>query len=193
MAAPATAQDATVAPVDAVEAPEVALARSLFEEGAALARAQQWEEAAERFLRSQALVHRPATLFNLGVSFYTLARYVETIDALERYLATADPVADADGISDTGPMLTHARASVAQLVVDVEPPDANVSIDGRELAEGAERRVVLDPGDHDGRGRARRRSDARRHAPAGRIAPSSRHAPAAREATRLVRRDAGLA
>lgn len=130
------------------EAPEVIAARVLFEEGAALAAAERWEEAIERFTRSDAMAPRPSTTFNLGACLYALGRHVEAVAAFERYVATADPVVDADGLRDVVPILAHSRGSIARLTIDVEPPDARAELDGQPIEGAATRVVLVDPGTH---------------------------------------------
>lgn len=137
----------SVPATSSAEDPDVAEARALFERGRALAEQRRFSEAAEAFTRSLALVDRPSTSFNLAITLSTLGRHVEAIEALEHYEASANLATEGDAVVEAQRMLAHARASVAEIVIDVVPADASVSIDGAPLPGGAQRTRVLNPGD----------------------------------------------
>lgn len=141
------------APADE-EDPAVAEARALFDRGRQLADQRRFSEAAEAFDRSLALVERPSTAFNLALCHYALGRHVEAIDVLERYRSEADPVEEGPAYEEAAQMLAHARRSVGTLVVEVSPPDARVSVDGRTIEGGATRTARVNPGPHVVRARA---------------------------------------
>ncbi len=142
-AGPACAQDATPP-----EDPAAAEARALFDRGRALAEERRFSEAVESFERSLELVERPSTVFNLALCHYALERYVEAVAALERFERVADPDADAESGPDARRTLAHARAAIARLVVEVEPADAAVTLDGAPIEGGATRERALNPGPH---------------------------------------------
>lgn len=137
-------------PRDAAPDPETRdKARELFEQGVSYASQERWGEALEYFRRSRALVQRPSTLFNIGVALLRLGRPTEALRALDDYLRTADPQGDAERRAEARRMLEVALQSTARLTVGVEPPAAEVRVDGERVpGEGATREVQLDPGDH---------------------------------------------
>lgn len=130
------------------EDPALAEARAEFDRARELAEQRRFDEAAEHFARSLELAPRPSTAFNLGACLYALGRHVEAIAVLERYVAEADPAAEAVGLQDADRMLADARRSVSQLTLEIVPDDARVTIDGAPLDGGATRTVRLDPGTH---------------------------------------------
>lgn len=124
-------------------------ARTLFERGREAASAERWGEAVDFFRRARALADRPSIDFNLGVSLFTLGRHVEAIEVLEHFLARADPTADAPDIATATELMGQARGAVVHVILDVDPPDAELRIDGAPRAgTGASREVLLDPGHH---------------------------------------------
>lgn len=128
--------------------PRALEARALFERGRQLAEQRQFSEAAEAFTRSLELVPRPSTLYNLGSCLYALGRHVEAIAMFERYLAEGDPAVEGSGIQDAERMLAHARRSVVELTIEVQPADARLWIDGVPLEGGAIRSRTVNPGPH---------------------------------------------
>jgi len=139
---------AAMAQPPAVEDPSAAEARALFERGHQLAADSRFSEAAQSFQRSLDLVDRPSTMFNLGICFFALDRHVEATAILERFTEAADPAEEAESIADARRMLTHARASVAHIIIEVVPSSATVLVDGQPLAGDATRSVAVNPGPH---------------------------------------------
>ncbi len=128
--------------------PAAAEARAHFDRGRELAESRRFSEAVQAFERSLALVDRPSTVLNLAICLFALERYVEAIEALERYEVGADPAVEGDGIADARRMLGHARANVARLVVEVAPAEAAVLLDGAPIEGGAARERAVNPGPH---------------------------------------------
>jgi len=123
-------------------------ARALFDRGRQLAEERRFSEAAEAFTRSLALVDRPSTAFNLGTCLYALERYVEAIEVLDRFEPEPDDPDAESGRADAARMLAHARASVARILVEVVPEDAEVFVDGDALEGGGTRLLAVNPGPH---------------------------------------------
>ncbi|MBX3270160.1 MAG: PEGA domain-containing protein [Sandaracinaceae bacterium] len=172
-------------------------ARGHFEEGRSLAAARRFGEAAQAFERSFALSERPSTRFNLAVCLFALERYVAASDALERFLAMEGADDDPASAADARRMLAHARARLARLIVEVEPADATVTVDGAPLEGGAVRERAIDPGTRTVRASAPHRATAVLEltvAPGGElrraIALESARVPARLEITVEPRRDA---
>ncbi|AKF04686.1 hypothetical protein DB32_001835 [Sandaracinus amylolyticus] len=131
---------ASAQPVEASEA------RALFEEGVALSDRGDYESAVDRFQRSLALVERPSTLFNLGVALRELRRDEEAIAALERFLEIADASFDEVPRTQARAWIESMRRALAErggtLVLEIDPPDAHVRVDGFDVT--GESPIVLD-------------------------------------------------
>ncbi|UJR82708.1 Hypothetical protein I5071_47730 [Sandaracinus amylolyticus] len=131
---------ASAQPNDAMQA------RALFEEGVALSDRGDYEAAVERFQRSLALVERPSTLFNLGVALRELRRDEEAIAALERFLEIADESFDEVPRTQARSWIESMRRALAErggtLVLEIDPPDAHVRVDGFDVT--GESPIVLD-------------------------------------------------
>jgi hypothetical protein len=122
-------------------------ARRLFEQGVTAADHERWEEAIDLFRRSAQIVERPGTSYNLAVALDHLGRAREARAALEDYfrLAGDHDSRNADAVA----LRTQLDRRVARLALTVHPESATVRIDGEEQqGSGAERAIVLDPGDH---------------------------------------------
>lgn len=130
------------------EEPTLVEARELFARGRELAQQRRFDEAAEAFARSLELAPRASTMFNLGACLYAVGRLVRATEVLEGYVASADPATDAAGVADATRMLNEARRSVAELTLEVRPPDAVVTVDGVPVDGGAVRTRLVDPGAH---------------------------------------------
>lgn len=149
---PASAQDAaipnddepaTVAPSDPARE-----ARELFQRGLALGEESRWADALEHFRRSNALVARASTRFNIGVALGRLGRFVEAIATWDALLAEPDlPEASR---TEASRLRTEASASLGEVTLSLDPPDATLFVDGleRTSSTGPSRSVPLDPGRH---------------------------------------------
>jgi len=122
-------------------------ARAYFERGVAFADQERWGEALEFFRRSDELVERASTVFNMGVAQYRLGVVRDAIASLERFLALADPVEDQGRREAATDLLDRLRPAVATLVLTVDPADARVEVDDQTvLGVGRERATQVDPG-----------------------------------------------
>jgi tetratricopeptide (TPR) repeat protein len=71
-------------------------AQSLFNEGVEAGKQEMWAQALDLFRRSQGIVDRPSTSFNIASALMHLDRYEEAVRAFEHFLAIADPDRDAE-------------------------------------------------------------------------------------------------
>lgn len=126
--------------------PEAEEARILFEHGRQLAEDRRYAEAVEAFQQSLEHHARPSTRFNLALCLFALGRHVETVAALEAYIAEAPPE-EADGVTEARRVMALAQGRLASLSVDVLPSTARVTVDGNEVAEPSAA-LRLDPGVH---------------------------------------------
>jgi len=121
-------------------------ARGLFQQGQAAAEEERWSEALEFFRRAYELDERPFILRNIGVCLRVLGRHVESMVVYQQLLRVTDDAAQQEEIRG---WIEEARRSVATLTLQLDPPDAQVFVDGEPIAgQGAVRRIPLDPGDH---------------------------------------------
>lgn len=126
-----------------------ATARALFDEGVALSDQERWGEAVERFRRSWALRERPSTAFNLAVALLRLGRPSEGLGALDDYLRTSDPEAEAERRAEARALLETALGQISHVTLTVTPTMASVRVDGVPVGgEGVMRELRLDPGPH---------------------------------------------
>jgi|LNFM01.1.fsa_nt_gb hypothetical protein len=146
MSAASTNPDAGARPIDA----RAAEARRAFERAVAFSQEERWGEALEEFRRSMELVERPNAAFNMATTLVRLGRHVEAIAAFERYMEITDRVADAVRVANAQEQITAERAIVATVVLTVDPPQAELRVDGRSRGDvtGATRTISLDPGSH---------------------------------------------
>lgn len=127
-------------------------ARALFDQGVLLSQEERWAEALDAFRGSRALVERPSTLFNIATALQRLGRNHDAIDAVDAFVAVADPVRD-------GAQLDQARAlrgvlleGLAEISLRLRPGTADVSVDARPTPPRGDetdvRVLELDPGEH---------------------------------------------
>jgi hypothetical protein len=122
-------------------------ARALFEQGLSAADAQRWEQAADLFRQSRAIVDRPSTAYNLAVALEHLGRAREALESLADYFRMSN--AEESRYARATALRAELDARVARVVLTVTPDTARVEVDGalRE-GTGAQRELVLDEGDH---------------------------------------------
>jgi hypothetical protein len=124
-------------------------ARSLFQRGIELVGQERWGEALEYFRQSRALAERPSTVFNIGSVLVRVGRMAEAISALEEFLRISDPRANATERREAERLLAEARAARVGFELTLNVPDAELWIDGTQVAgAGAQRRLELNPGSH---------------------------------------------
>ncbi len=142
IAAPAVAsaqtQDATVTNAEAA---------ALFRRGVVLGEQHRWGEAYDLFRRSEALVHRPTTLFNIAYALFRLGRFAQAVERFDEYLALPETT-DARH-ADATRLRAEGAALLAEVTLELRPATVRVYVDGAESSgRGAERALRLDPGVH---------------------------------------------
>lgn len=135
-------------PVAAQESPEAkAEAKQLFEEGLRLAESNRWAEALAAFRRSGALVPRSSTSYNIANALYRLDRPVDGLRELDRYEEFSDVRYNYAAQQRGEALRDLLEEAVAEVELTVQPPDAQLFVDGTLLpAEGVARRLRLNPG-----------------------------------------------
>lgn len=144
----------TSVPVFAQTADEVAGARSLAEQGFKAFKAEQWQEALDRFERAESLVHAPPHLLYAARASAKLGGYVKARELynkiLRETLPAGSPPAFKQAQKDAAAELPEVEKKIAYLTISVsgpKPGEAEVKLDGAEVPKalvGVERPV--DPG-----------------------------------------------
>jgi len=132
-------------------AQDVEQARELFLQGVQASQEDRWADAVELFRRSRDIVERPSAVFNTAVALSRIGRVVAALDDCERYLeiAEAGDPSEAERYGQAQLLREELRGRVATLTLTVEPPEAELEVDGRPQDDtGAERTMRLDPGEH---------------------------------------------
>lgn len=139
----------------------VARARALFEEGAALSQSEAWGEAAEKYRASLDLKRHPMTLYALGVAQRESEQPLAALRSFRAFLAEPASGDDAKTYRAAAQAAVDALVKeVGRVVVRAAPAHATVRVDGRACGEtpcfvapGAHEVVVAAPG-YEGRTRA---------------------------------------
>ncbi|WP_236519366.1 PEGA domain-containing protein [Sandaracinus amylolyticus] len=139
----ARAQDA---PLD----PAQAEALALFRRGVELGEQDRWADALEHFRRSRTIAERPNTVFNVAFALYRLGRFTQAIVEFEQYLAMTEGQPPNERRDEAVRLRGESVASLAEITLEIAPPDARVLVDGEPIGEetGSPRTLRLDPGRH---------------------------------------------
>jgi PEGA domain-containing protein len=108
-----------------------------------------WVEAKAYFTQAHALQPNARTLRGLGLVCYELRKYVEAIAYFQQSLASQTrPLTDSmrDGVSQ---LLHDAQRFVSRVDVQITPPDATLTLDGRVVTRDAEGQILIDAGSHE--------------------------------------------
>ncbi len=135
-------------------------AREAFERGVSELQAERFADALPDFLASYRLRAVPLVLYNIGLTYRGLHRNADALDAFTRYLAHPETGADPTQLAAVGHEVERLRAGTSQLIVRVEPSDAQTLVDG-QAREDVAAGVWLDPGPHVVEARAAGFRDAR--------------------------------
>lgn len=131
---------------------QIAEARARFLTGSEAAAEGRWADAAVEFERAYELARVPPALYNLGIAFRGLGRYLESRRALDLLLARHRTQLDPQMLSDAERVRQEVAARVAALELIGLDPDASyeLRLDGRLTPDERRRPWVLetDPGAH---------------------------------------------
>jgi len=124
------------------------IARQRYNEGVAAYDAGRFEDARASFLQAYALKHHPAVLLNLGQSELRANHPDDAANHLQQFIrefSAASP--DQRAAAEKG--LTEAKRHVGFVVITVDAPGADVSIDGTTMGKSPlVDPVYLKPGKH---------------------------------------------
>lgn len=118
-------------PAAAVEPDPTTAARQHFERGYAAAQRGELEVAVTEFERAYATSPNPSVLFNLGQAYASAGRPAEAVETLRRYLELGGDAISADRRALVESLVEYHSRDLAELVLDVAPAGAEVSVDGR--------------------------------------------------------------
>jgi PEGA domain len=107
-------------------------ARIAFDLGTAASREERWADALAAFERAYAAKSHPLTAFNIGVCLRATGNLIEAEPRFREALA-AESELPAIWVQDARNYLREIPPRVAELDLQVEPVDAVVSVDGREM------------------------------------------------------------
>jgi hypothetical protein len=125
-----------VTPVQANAEVELS-AHEHFVRGVEASRQGDLARALQHFESAQALNPNPKVLYNLGQTYTALGRPVEALRAFDGYLETSTEPADSARQREVEELVRKNEALVGTLVVNLEPQDAQLEIDGRPAEPNA--------------------------------------------------------
>jgi hypothetical protein len=106
-------------------------AREHFERGVEASRQGDLVRALEHFESAQSLNPNPTVLYNLGQTYTALGRPVEALQAFRAYLEMSPGPSDGVRRREVEELIRKNEEYVGTLVVEVDPPEAHLEIDGR--------------------------------------------------------------
>jgi PEGA domain len=127
---------------------ELVEARKLFAEAVAAGEAGRWRDATDKYEASLRIKRAPITLYSLGVALREAGR---TVAAMHRFRAfLAEPFEDSHAAvyrKAARQALEEMAFKVGRVVVEVQPAEARVTIDGEPCLSGPEA-CLVDAGTH---------------------------------------------
>ncbi|MEM9191112.1 MAG: hypothetical protein AAGF12_18160 [Myxococcota bacterium] len=125
--------------------PNEEVARTLFMEGSDALQAGQVAEACPLFEQSLAEASVPWTARNLGYCYHLAGRELEAVNLLQRVVAGEFGGVSTRTVEEVTAIIATAEARIASLLLHVNPPHAELRIDGEAVEDNPAR---LDPGRH---------------------------------------------
>jgi hypothetical protein len=121
---------------------------ALIEEALSEVRDNHFVEARALFARAHALYPNARTLRGLGMMSYELRAYAESIDFFEQALSSDEKPLDASLRKDAEALMKRARRFVATLRLAVNPPNLQVTVDGKDARVTPVGALRVDAGTH---------------------------------------------
>lgn len=137
---PASAQAPAAPP------PDVATVTRHYEQGQEAARKKQWPQARQSFLEAWKLRPHYQIAANLGRAELMTGAYRDAAEHLAYFLREAPADVGAEDRAQARQWLDEAKAKIGTLTLKVEPPDAEVLVDGVALPAPLPPEVFVDPG-----------------------------------------------
>ncbi len=139
-------------PATAQSAADVAAARELFIEGAALAKTGRWSEARDRYQRSLALKRAAITRYSLGVAQMSTGALVEALESFRAFVREPDSNTSAPYRGPATDAITELEQRVGRLTIVIAPAEIDgleVWLDGEAVPVAALGRPrLVNPGTH---------------------------------------------
>jgi hypothetical protein len=142
----ATAKPRTPPPARAADDPATVEAKAHFDKAVRLFDDGDYNGALVEFTAAYDRRPSPGVLYNIGLTQKALFRVPEAIASLERYLAEAKNVPPARA-KEVRQVITELRALLADVILDVTPPGAQLRVDGRTVG-AAPAKLQLPTGGH---------------------------------------------
>ncbi len=140
-------------------------ARTLFLEGAKLAKAKRWEEARDHYQRSLDKRRAAITLYSLGVAQKECGRFAAAIESFTAFLREPSGPKTAPYEAPARAAITELEAKVGHVILEIVPPDAEglvITIDNVKITfDAPSAKRPLDPGSHEVLAVATNRKEAR--------------------------------
>ncbi|MCS6901369.1 MAG: hypothetical protein RMJ98_17265 [Myxococcales bacterium] len=130
---------------------EVKEAKVLFEEGMKLSQESRWAEALDAFEKAYQLNPLPVIKYNIAFNLRALGRYVEARRRLTSLIQETEhlkPSLKPALREDIHNLYEEVRSKVVTLQILLDPPDAELQIDGNPILLDDRGQVELDPGKH---------------------------------------------
>lgn len=123
------------APLAAQQRSDASEAARHFDRGYLLAQQGSLEAAIAEFKQAQALSPHPSVLYNLGQAYAASGRAVEAVQTLRKYLEQADATLDAERRAQAAAVVDYQGQRIGTLELDIEPPGAELMLDGELLGK----------------------------------------------------------
>lgn len=127
----AAAQTKPTAPADAA----VERGRAAYVRGLELAKQEEWGDALASFQEAAAARDAPLVEYSIGYCERALGRYVASRRTLQAVIANPAGL-DPTQIDDTKGYLTEFDKLIVRVAVQLDPPNAVLTVDGRPFVEG---------------------------------------------------------
>jgi len=125
-------------------------AREHFNRGVALLDDSQFAGAVAELEKSRALRETAPVLFNLGLAYRGVGKYVDALDHFKRFLNVKDDVKHQKMAALAKTLISELEAALVHVEVRVTGGATSVRVDGKQVATGdGTHQAVLDPGKHD--------------------------------------------
>ncbi len=124
-------------------------AKRLFQQGLVLMNTNHWSQAEDKFRRSNALVSRNSSLYNLALCLTHQDRATESLKVLSEIVDDQENPDNAELLKYKQDLEERLLNIVGTIQLDVYPASARITIDDRLIEKTGKRRTTyLDPGDH---------------------------------------------
>src|SRR5690606_93054 len=130
-------------------AADTARARALFFEAVRLIELEQWSAAESALRRSEELVPRASTLYNLSLVAYKQGRLLESLEIVKSLLEGAMEGDDARYLRYARILVERVDKELPRVELTGAPTEAIVLVDGHAVSgSGTSRTLRIDPGSH---------------------------------------------